>query len=208
MCFRPKVDTSFLDFQKEEAEAARLKEEERQGRVDTGMTAVGDVFDNMQPILDQRSAALHGFFDPQIDKQFGNAKDELVFALKRAGLLTSTTAGKRQVDLGDEFALQKSKILGDIQSDLAGTKTRMQQQRASIEAGLRSSGDATAATNAALQSAVTFREDSPTFSPLGNIFANLNAGIGSYNTGREVTEVRRLLARPNPLNSSSGRMVG
>ena len=206
MCFKAKVDTSFLDFQKEEAEAARLKEDQRQGRIAVGMENIAGVFDNQQPILDQRRAALEGFFNPQLANKFKSGKDELTFALARAGLLTSTTAGERQADLGEEFALQKSKILGDISSDLANTKSNMQAQRAAIEAGLRASGDQTAATNQALQAAVTFREDSPTFSPLGSIFASITEGIGSFRDGRDVAQIQRL-ARPNPLTFSSGRVV-
>ncbi len=206
MCFKPKVDTSFLDFQKEEAEAARLKEDERQGRIAEGMESIAGVFGNMDPILAQRREALSGFYDPQLENKFKSGKDELTFALARAGLLTSTTAGERQADLGEEFALQKSKVLGDISADLSNTKSSMQAQRAAIEAGLRASGDQTAASNQALQSAVTFREDSPTFSPLGNIFASVAEGIGSFKTGRDVASIQRL-ARPNPLTYSSGRLV-
>ena len=208
MCFSPKpnVDTSHLDFQKEEAAAARAKEDERQARIAVGMGSISDAFGNMDPILAQRGEALSDFYNPQIESKFNKSKDELTFALARAGLLNSTTAGERQADLGNEFALQKAKVLGDIGADLSNTKGNIQRQQTAIEATLRASGDETAAANQALQSAVTFREDSPTFSPLGNIFAGIADGIGSYKAGRDVAQIQRA-ARANPLTYSSGRVV-
>ncbi len=207
MCFsRPRVDTSYQDFARQEAERARAEEEARQARISEGMTNIRGVFEDLSPVLGQREQAMRDFYLPQLDKQFGDARDQLGFSLARAGLLTSTTAGQKQGDLSEAFALNRSGIESDIASDLARTQQQMNQQRAALESGLRASGDATAATDAALNTAVTFRQDSPTLSPLGPLFYGVGTGIGAAQQGYRTGQVRRM-ATPNPLSSGTGRVV-
>ena len=206
MCGSPDVDTSYQDFSRAEAERARAEEDARQVRIGEGMTEIGTVFDGMQPVLDQRRSAMEGFYLPQLDKQFEQTRDDLTYALARSGQLTSSTAGKKQGDLSEAFGLQRASLEGDIAGDLASTQTRMNAQRQSLEAGLRASGDATAASNAALQSAVTFRADTPTLNPIGNVFYGLAQGIGAQQQGYETGRIKAI-STPNPLNSGTGRVV-
>ena len=206
MCGSPRVDNSYQEFAMEEAARARAEEEARQARIGTGMEQIRGVFSDMSPVLGQREEAMRGFYEPQLNKQFDRAKEDLTFGLARAGQLTSSTAGRRQGDLGDAFALQKTALEGDIASDLASTQQRMNQQRAQIESALRASGDATAATDAALNSAVTFRQDQPTLSPLGNLFYGVGQGIGAQQQGFRTGQVQRM-ATPNPLGGGTGRVV-
>lgn len=213
----PKVDTSYQDFQIAEAKRARAEEEARAARVDEGLAHIGAIFEGgtygdntyagMQPILDQRKSALEGYYFPQLDRERDRATDELTFALSRAGLLNSTAAGDKQADLAEAYSMEKGKVLADIASDLAGTRTRMNQSRNAIEAGLRASGDASMAADQALQSAVTFRQDQPELNPIGHIFAGLSQGIGAAKNGYDVGRIKRL-ATPSPLTGGSGRVVG
>lgn len=212
----PKVDTSYQDFQIAEAERARAEEEARQGRISSGLNNIKAVFDGgdydgqsyagVSPLLAQREQAQKDFYLPQLENQFNTGKEQLTFALARAGLLNSSAAGKKQAELGEQYALQRGDILSRIAQDIAGTRTRINQNRSSIESGLRASGDATAATNQALQAAVAFREDQPTFSPLGNVFYGLTQGIGAANAGYQNENIRKL-ANPD-YGKSAGRLVG
>lgn len=163
-------------------------------------------FAGLQPVLDQRRAALEGFLVPQLDKQFGDAKDDLTFALARSGQLTSSTAGTRQGDLSEAFALNRADIDSQIQGDVSSTRNRINQQRQSLEAALRASGDQTATTNNALATATTFRQETPSLSPLGNLFGGLATGIGAVQQGFENGRITRL-ATPNPLGNGTGRVV-
>jgi hypothetical protein len=238
----PKVDTSYQDFQMEEARRARSDEEARQLRIDNGMRRIaaifdggtfrpmvnptatnvnagvrgaiaggmappGETFEGMAPLLAQREKAQKDFYLPQIDRQRDNAQKELTFALARAGLLNSSTAGERQGDLGQDFALERGATLSKIASDIAGRKTWLNQQRAAIEGGLRASGDQTGASNQALSTMSSFAEDQPTMSPLGHLFAGVSEGIGSAQRGAEAAEIRRTYGA-DPLRTRSGRVVG
>lgn len=163
-------------------------------------------YEGMQPVIDQRETAMRDYYLPQLDTERGKASDEMIFALSRAGLLNSTAAGEKTADLNRAYALQRGGILSDIAQDVAGTRTSMAQNRASIEAGLRASGDASLAADQALNSAVTFRSDLPDLNPIGNIFYGLSEGIGSANQGYQTGTIRRL-STPNPINNGSGRNI-
>lgn len=164
------------------------------------------VYEGMAPVLDARRSALEGYYYPQLQNKHSDASDDLTFALARAGQLTSSTAGDRQADLSERFALNQADVDSQIQGDVIGTQSQINQQRQALEAGLRASGDQTAASNSALATATTFQQDTPELNPLGDIFAGIADGIGAiingYNTGR-VTR----LATPNPLGSGSGQIV-
>lgn len=212
-----KVDTSYQDFQRAEAARARAEEEARQSRIATGMEGIKAIFEGgqhdsqtyegMQPYLDQRETAMRDFYLPQLDQEVDRSTEDLTFALKRAGLLNSSMAGERQADLMQQHQLQRGSIMADIARDLSNTKGQINNNRSAIEASLRSSGDATAATNQAMQSAVTFRQDSPELNPIGNIFAGIATGLGAAKQGYD-TQVIRNKATPKPLSSrGTGRQV-
>lgn len=206
MCGAPKVDRTFQDQQQAESARLRAEEEARQGRIAQGMQQIGQVFAPLGQVLDQRRAAMEGFYLPQLDKQFDEAKEDLTFGLARSGQLTSSVAGNRQADLSEAFGLERARIASDIASDLSGTQTRINNQRAALESGLRSSGDATAATNAALANVVAFQNDQPTLNPLGNIFGGIAEGIGGARDGYEAGRIRRI-STPNPLGRGTGQVV-
>lgn len=268
----PDIDTSYQDFQIDEAKRARAEEDARQARIDEGLAQIAAVFEGgtyapitgdieayqptetvmkmphpmafllgpqlgmdtsprevevkgdwtvkkpeergeaityegMAPLLAQREQAQKDFYLPQLDNRRNDAQEQLTFALARAGLLDSTAAGERQGDLAQQYSLERGSILSKIAQDIAGQSNRLNQQRSSIEAGLRASGDASAAANQALSTAVTFRDDMPTLDPLGNVFYGITQGIGAARQGQEVERIRRL-ATPNPLNTTNaGRLV-
>jgi hypothetical protein len=269
---RPDVDTSYQDFQVQEAERARAEEAQRQARIDEGMKRIAAVFDGgtytppaagivapgmlrpgtgtgakgqnprntndgwqpggmfggniagpsqaaagvtaaanapyegMNPLLAQREKAQMDFYLPQLDNQRDDATKELTFALARAGLLNSSAAGERQARLGQDFALERGGVLSRIASDIAGQRTRLNQQRASIESGLRASGDQTGAANQALSTMATFAQDQPVMNPLGHLFAGVSEGIGSAQRGAEAERIRRTYGA-DPLTTRAGRVV-
>jgi hypothetical protein len=213
MCGSPKVDNSALEFQQAEAARARAEEDARKARIAEGMQQISTIFDGdggdnlgLQPVLDQRRTAMEGFYVPQLETQYSDAKDDLKFALARSGQSNSSTAGKKSGELSQAFALNRADLDSQIQGDIAATRSRMNQQRQSLESALRSSGDATASTNNALAAATTFRQEVPALNPIGNVFAGLAQGIGAVQQGFENGRIKRL-ATPNPLGGGTGRIV-
>lgn len=155
------------------------------------LTGSGKTYAGMQPILDARRKAQEDFYLPQLDKEYSNGQDDLTFALSRAGLLSSTAATKKIADLDEGFNLEKAGQMAKIDADIASTKSGMNQQRSTLEAQLRASGDASAATNAALASRGAFAQDEPELNPLGHIFASFAQNIGQINNGYGVGQIRQ-----------------
>lgn len=166
-------------------------------------------FAGMQPILDQRREAMEGFYLPQVDKQFDRAKEDLTFALHRAGLLSSTAAGEKQGDLSEMFSLERAGVLSDIDRDISSTRGQLAQNRSAIEAALRSSADSAGATDQALSAMTTFRQDMPQLQTLPSLFAGSAAGIGAAARGYDTGEITGTGAKiPNPFGRTSGRVIG
>jgi hypothetical protein len=69
------------------------------------------------------------------------------------------------------------------------------------------SGDCPAASDAALNSAVTFRQDQPTLSPLGPLFYGISQGIGAQQQGFNSTFGRKVASSGSPYGAGSGRVV-
>ncbi len=232
MCLpQPEVDDSYLTYQEEQNQIARDEEAARQAEIQSGLdqiavmfeggsyiplvptdapkgtTATEQVYGGMDDYLNQREEAQLDFYMPQLQDQFSNTTRDLTFALNDAGLLTSTTAGERQADLTESYALEEGRILADIASDIAGQQTMMNQQRSSIENALRASGDQSAAIDQSLAAMDAFAADQPTLDPLAPLFSSVLQGIGAgyqgYQTGSTVRSTR-----PAPLNTSYGRNVG
>lgn len=190
---KPKVDNSGTKFAQQEAKRARAEEAARQARIKTGMTAIGNTFSdaNVQQILDARKTAMTGYYVPQLDKQHADAGDELTYALARAGLGTSTAANSKRDDLESAFETQKAGVMSDIARDQAATKSSIGQQRTTLEGQLNATGDATAATNAALASRASFAADMPTLAPLANTLAGFASSVGQAANGYQVGQIQQ-----------------
>lgn len=204
---KPKSDNSAFKLQKIQARRAFREEEKRTRRIKEGMASIGEIFSPLEDTLAERRETLEGYYRPQLDQRFADAKEKMAFALARAGQLTSSVAGKRQGRLGELFGLESAKVDADIAADIAGTRTSMNNQRSALESALRASADSTASSNAALAAATTFKNDQPTLNPIGNIFYGLAEGIGGIRDGYDAGRIRRL-ATPNPTGQGSGKVVG
>lgn len=161
----------------------------------------------VEPILAARRTAQERFYLPQLDEQHAEAKDELAYALARAGLGVSTTANEKASKLAEGFNRERTGVMADIDRDIAGARGDYEQQRQQIEAQLRASGDATAATDTALRGIATFAKDAPELRPLDNALLGLTQGIGSAKNAYDVASIRTR-AQGGNVNRDLSRSVG
>lgn len=161
----------------------------------------------VEPILTARRRAQERFYLPQLDEQHAEAKDELAYALTRAGLGVSTTANEKASKLAEGFNRERTGIMADIDADIAGARGDYEQQRQQIEAQLRASGDATVATDTALRGLSTFAQDTPELRPLENALLGLTQGIGSAKSAYDVASIRQR-AQGGTVNRDLSRNVG
>lgn len=161
----------------------------------------------MAPLLAARSRAMRSFYMPQLRQELNKTRDDLTYSLARAGLIGSTVARDRSGDLNEGFNLQRSSILSDIAADQSRTRSAINDQRASLEAALRASGDATAATNSALSARTAFAADSPQLDPLGNVLASFAEGIGAGVNGYRSGQIRSAARGSAPASRDLSRVV-
>ena len=234
----PKIDTSAADAATDAAETARVEEERRQGQLAFGQTQIdaifggGTAFDTVEGFQNSQSATGGGPFSsttfagfdplierrrqagldvalPQLQKGFGDARENLAFALSRAGLSNSSQAAGQQAELGEVFQLQDANIRAGVEGDVSSLRNRIAQAKADAELQLRATSDPSAAVNTALASRTRFAEEQPSGFTIGDVFATALSGIGqaanTFQTNKTAQTLAQLLS--SSTSTGSGRVV-
>lgn len=125
-----------------------------------------------------RRDAYMDYHVPQLEEQYGNAGRELTFALARGGNLNSSVRGDKLSELQKLYDRNKQMIADQALAYENQTRTAVEDARGNLIATLNATGDAQGAANAALsRAAVLSRPDQ--FSPLGQLFVDFTAGLGT-----------------------------
>lgn len=200
MKYKTRSTTSTTGLTPEQQYAKALK--------DLKVVGAGKSYAGVDPILDARRKAQEGFYLPQLDEQRDEAQEELTYALSRAGQLVSTTAGSKRSKLDEGFNRERAGVMADIDRDVAGAAGDYESQRQALEAQLRSSGDASAATAAGLRSIATFAKDTPELRPLENALLGLTTGIGGMKNAYDIGAIRQRAQGGSTVNRDLSRNVG
>jgi hypothetical protein len=172
------------------------------------MAGAGKTYGGVEPILAARKKAQEQFYLPQLDEQRDEAKEQLVYALARAGQGVSTTAKKRNVEVDEGFNRERAGVHSKIAADISEARGDYEQQRQSLESQLRASGDATAATQAATRGMAMFAKDAPELRPLENALLGLTTGIGGAKQAYDVAQIRQRAQGGSTVNRNLSRTVG
>lgn len=171
-----------------------------------------DWYDNAtqtSPIWEEHRQAYMDFANPQLDRQFGDAREGLTFALARQGQTQGSIAGERRADLETDY--------GERQQDVAQTgqdyANRAKQDLAAQKQNAYQMLTATAnpgATTAAARSSLAALRDTPALTPLGTLFQNSTAGLAgaipAYQQGQQNARVQNIIYSQDP-NRGSGSVV-
>lgn len=185
-----KIDTSQRDQMEADAAQARADEEARQGRIRSGTEDIDRIFggfdDGFFQTYRDRILALQ---NPELNRQFGDAKDQLTYALARNGTLKSSMAGERAGDLNRRYDAARGEILAGANDAANGLRGRVSNEKSGLVSLLNSTGDATRASNEALARQQILFQKQPGYSPLGEIFAGAASGVGSYLAGKQNQQI-------------------
>jgi hypothetical protein len=164
---------------KKEAKRIREQEEERQRRIDAGMSGIESAFSGFDDnFFNQRASAFSDFATPQLQDQFSDARENLIFALSRGGKLDSSTAAEKFGDLNQRLT-EGQQDIANKGLDFANTaRSGVEDARAGIVSQLFATEDADSAVSAALNRSKALTAP-PAFSSLGNYFQNISAGLAS-----------------------------
>lgn len=183
---KPKIDNTVQNQMLADSRDARAKEEARATRIKTGAGKINDVFGGFDDgfysgFRDKQTA----FYQPEVDKQFGDAKDQLTYALARAGTLNSTIAGDKQAKLKGAYDLQSASTLSQAEDAAAGLRGNVNSEKSSLVSLLNATGDADRAANEATARAQQIFQKQPSYNPLGDIFSGVTGAIGNYAAGQQ-----------------------
>jgi len=189
VCSSP--NTSGAQAQAAQAAAeARAAEERRQQRFQEGMDGIDRMFSQGEgtgvafndEFYNRRAQAYRDFANPQMQEQADRTQRELEYWLARRRLTNSSVAGERQRD----FDLERGRAAQGIEmtaQDLVGqARGDVASARQQAVAALTASNDPSAALSVARERVGAINTPSA-FNPVGNLFGNTMAMIGSGVSG-------------------------
>lgn len=115
---------------------------------------------------------------PQLDDQFGKAREQLTFSLARNGTLDSSMRGEQNADLQRDYDTNLQDITDKGRQYATDARTNVERARADLIGMLQATGDAAGATNAALSRASILSQP-PAYSPLGQLFTDVTSGLAT-----------------------------
>lgn len=158
------------------AAAARAAEEARQARIRQGTTDVNKTFAGFDDSFYKGiTDAYTGYYLPQLEKQYQDARKALVLRLGQQGILNSSPGIKYLQDIDTEAANQRGLIGDQAVSAAAKARGDVEDARAQLLAQLSASADPTAVAVSAAERAKALSAP-PAFDPMVNLFTNF-AGI-------------------------------
>lgn len=160
------------------------REEKRAVNLTDGANRINAAFDSFQPEYFQGvedNVKTLGMSD--LNKQFAKARESLMFALARSGMLSSSVANQGAVDIATQNNESAAKI--DLQAKDASTRIRsgVEQERAGAISQLYATENPDLAANTANARSALIMQDKPTYNPLGDIFAGVISAYDNYKKG-------------------------
>ena len=185
MCMKVSGKQARLQMMQEAQAAAeaRQREDERQGRLKAGTSTIDSLFSGFgDDFYGKYKDNYLSFYNPEVDKQFGKAKDELTYGHARSGTLNSSAAGTNLADLTYQNDINKAQIASKADAAAAGLRQNVGSQKQAVLSQLYSTENPDIAANTALNSVRTIQNAQPDLNPLGDIFKLAAVGGGAaYN---------------------------
>lgn len=164
------------------ARSQRADEVARQARIQSGMARIASIFDGPggfgEDYYAKRAQQYSDYAVPQLDRSYGRAKDQMIFALDRSGLLRSQAGIDKNAELSGEFDQSRLDIANKAQTASSKARSDVEGTRASLVSQLNATGDDQAAANAAMRQATALNSPEG-FSPMGELFANFTQGLAA-----------------------------
>lgn len=156
-------------------------ENKRQEKIRTGQANIDTAFSQFDPqYYDKFKQTYSDAYLPQIQEQYGVAKDKLTAVLAGRGMLESTP-GAVKFGQAERTRADAAANVGNMGIDAANQmKQKIDASKTNLYNLNASAGDPSMAAAQATGAAASFAAP-PTLSPLGSVFASTLNGLGTYN---------------------------
>lgn len=166
------------------AREAEQREKEREARIRAGMSRIDETFKQFDdPFFNSLREASIQSLRPQLDDQYRDAHDGLVYALARSGNLNSSARTGAAAKLEAQRRLGLSRIDELSEGAVKQARSDIEDERATLVSMLQATADPENAANAAAARAGALRVRSP-MQDLGPIIQNATAALATLNTPR------------------------
>lgn len=160
------------------AERARQEEAARQGRITAGQEAIDQQFAGFDDsYFDKFKGDYTGFYAPQLDEQYVDARKKATVRLASTGGLQTSAGASQLGGLFKSYNDQKSALAGKAMDAARGLRGQVDSNKTELYQLNRSAADPAQATALATQRAGGIQPQS--FSPLGNVFGDLVNNVGT-----------------------------
>lgn len=161
------------------AKQQRADEVARQNRIAQGQIGIDGTFKQFDDnYYAKRAKDYVDFATPTLERQAGNARNSLIYALSRTGNLDSSAANKQNADLTAETDAQRVGIANAGLDNANKARTNVENVRSNLVSELNATGNSEAASNGALRQAQNL--NTPVgYSPLGNLFSSFVSNLSS-----------------------------
>ena len=162
----------------DQAEKSREAEQRRQNAVRDAETTINTKFGDMftPDFWKGRQDAALGYYKPQLDDQFANARKDLTYWLGDRGLLNSTVANEKTADLQKLFDTNTRTVGNNVLDMVNSEKGKVNEAQQGLISDARSNGDAEAASNAS-NAQIASLSAPDTYSPLANMFVGFTDAL-------------------------------
>lgn len=184
------------------AEIVRQQEEERQKKIAEGRAAIDTAF---TPYNDGNGYyrnirnSYESFYNPQLDDQYNDAQEKTTYGLGRQGILQSDIAGEKFGKLKERYDTTKQSVASQALAAANAARAQVAQAKQNLYALNESSADPSLARQSA-SSAIAGLNTSPSFTPLGDIFA----GLIAQGTNAAILDANNKASKINGYDFSSG----
>ncbi|TWA89584.1 hypothetical protein [Bradyrhizobium stylosanthis] len=159
------------------AEIARQQAQDRENKVNQGKASIDSAFSVFDPAYyDKYKQTYLDNYNPEVDRQFGVAKQQTQYNLARAGTTDATIGQKQFGDLVRNYGQQKQNIASQAIDATNKLRTDVENQKTALYGQNSASADPSLASISALSNANSLSQPAQ-LSPLGSVFAGLTNGI-------------------------------
>lgn len=156
--------------------------------------------------FDKQARAYEQYAMPQVDEQYADAGEAVTYALARQGMLQSSEAVDRFSDLDLDLKRARREVANRGQNLAADARGQLAAERARLTQIVQAGADPSAVSSQSSNVLANLRAR-PRFDPVGPLFQDATAGLGSYLEGKRFGDMRNRINAAFSPSASSGRVV-
>jgi hypothetical protein len=204
-------DDKSFKWMKKQAEIAKREEAARQKRLERGKERIDTIFGDIKPkFYNAYGKSYRDFYNPDVRRQYRQARGDLTFGLARAGTLRSSVAAEQMADIERQKLKQNTAIKSKADAEVGRLRTQVADAKSSAIGQLYATEDPSLAANTAANSVQSQLKETPKYDPLGEVFNIAALGAAGYLNANSTRAYNQGggSSSMSPGGTSSTRIVG